>query len=474
MPACSASRYNDDLHRMARVLRLLIVTACLLVPRVALAATADVTLFRLFMLDGTTFVSYGEFVRLDESVIFSMPVGGPPDQPRLQVATVQAALVDWTRTERYAASARFQRYAETRGEEDYQQLSNEVADALNTIALTTDRQQALAVAERVQQMVAAWPQQHYGYRHNDVREILSVLDQAVSSLRAVTGTNRFELSLVALISPPETEPVMGMPNVREQIDQVLRLSTLTTSPSDRMALLQSALGLVAEAGAVLASEADSLRRTAERQIRNELTADRRYADLSRRMMDQATRAVDRADGRSIERLITRVPQEDQRLGRQRPQVVEALTGSLQGRLADARQMRLLRDQWVLRRSIYNQYQRTVGWSVVTLVKSTASLEAIRKLDGPHPDQLAALQNQLAGGAERLQRMQPPEYLRDVHERLIGAWRFAENAARARFEAISKADTASAWQASSSAAGALMMLSRVQQDLTALLAPPKLQ
>ena len=111
--------------------------------------------------------------------------------------------------------------------------------------------------------------------------------------------------------------------------------------------------------------------------------------------------------------------------------------------------------------------------MLTLVKSTASLRAIRTLDGPDPAQLVLLKSQLSGGADRLERMRTPEYLRDVHERLVGAWRFAENAVRARFDAVSRADATAAWEASSSAAGALMMLARVQQDLTNLLTPPRL-
>jgi hypothetical protein len=459
---------------MRAALKLLIVVTLLAVPRAA-AAEPDVTLFRLFLLDGSVFVSYGEYVRLDDSVVFSMPVGGPADRPRLQVTTLRADLVNWPRTERYAESVRYQRYAATRGEEDYQRLSNEVAHALNTIASSSDRQQALALAERVRQTVAAWPQSHYGYRHTDVREILLVLDQAISSLRASTGANPFELTLVAMAGPPEIEPMLGMPNAREQLDQVLRLAALTTAPSDRMALLQAALGLIGEAGVLLTGvDADALRRTAERLLRVELNTDRRYSDLSRRMMDEATRAAQRADGRAVERLLTRVPDEDSRLGKSRPQLVEALTTSLQGRLADARRLRLLRDQWTLRRPTYRQYHERVAPSVMQLARSAAALEAIRALEGPSPDRLVALRTQLSGGAERLARMHTPEYLRDVHERLVGAWRFAENAATARFNAVSRADSAAAWEASSSAAGALMMLSRVQQDLQALLSPPRLQ
>lgn len=460
---------------MAHLLRALIVFGTLAVARVVGAAEPDVTLFRIFMLDGKTFVSYGEFVRLDENVVFSMPVGGAPDQPRLQVAMVRADLVDWVKTDRYAASARYQRYAASRGEEDYLRLTNEVADVLNNIALSTDRVQALAIAERARQTVAAWPQSHYGYRQDDIREIVSLLDQAISSLRAVGGGNPFELSLVAMASPPEIEPLLGMPNVREQLDQMLRLASVTTAASERMALLHAALALVSEAGPGLAAaDAATYRADVERAIRDELAIDKRYTDLSRRSLDQASRAAQRADSPAIERIALNVRQEDTKLGSKRPQIVEALNTSIQGKLADSRRLRLLRDQWALRRDTYRQYQQSVASSLLMLAKSTASLRAIRMLDGPHPDQLVTLKAQLSGGAVRLERMRTPEYLRDVHERLIGAWRFAENAARARYDAVSNADSSAAWEASSSAAGALMMLARVQQDITALLTPPRLQ
>ena len=48
-------------------------------------------------------VSYGEFSRVEDRVIFSMPVGGGADEPRLQVVWVAADAVDWPRTDRYAA-----------------------------------------------------------------------------------------------------------------------------------------------------------------------------------------------------------------------------------------------------------------------------------------------------------------------------------------------------------------------------------
>jgi hypothetical protein len=148
--------------------------------------------------------------------------------------------------------------------------------------------------------------------------------------------------------------------------------------------------------------------------------------------------------------------------------------SLQTRLGDARNLRLRRDQWALRRAAYSQYQRRVNSAITLLSRATVALESIRTLDGPAPDKLILLRTQLSGGALRLERMTTPEYLRDLHQRLIGTWRFAENAVNARYNAVSKADSSSAWEASSAAAGALMMLTRVQQDLQTLLDEPRLQ
>ncbi len=448
------------------------MVACLVAASRPAGAAGEVTLFRLYLLDGTILTSYGEFARVDDSVIFSMPVGGRPEEPRIQVTTVKAALIDWTRTDRYSASARYQRYAETRGEEDFRILSNEVALALNDIALSSNRQQALTLAEGVRRTVADWPRMHYGYRQSDVREIVAILDQAISSLRAAQGATSFELSLVAMADAPELEPVAGMPNTRQQLDEMFHVASISKG-AERVAVLQSALTLINEAAPTL-SDASALKRTTETQIRQELTTDRKYAALSQKLVTQAKGYAARASISDIQRLVTRVPKEDAKLGAQRPEMVQALNSTLQSQLFAARRLRLQRDQWLLRQSAYREYQRSVGSSLRLLVKSQGSLDAIRTLEGPTPAQLIALRQQLSGGAERLQRMRTPDYLRSTHELLVGAWRFAENATRARYDAIEGANAAAAWEASSAAAGALMMLSRVQLEIRSLLEPPRLQ
>jgi hypothetical protein len=441
----------------------------------AASAAADATLFRLFLRDGASLVSYGEFARVGDQVVFSMPVGGVADEPRLHVVSLPASEVDWQRTERYAAAARAQRYAEARGEEDFERLSNDIARVLNEVALATDKNAALGSAEQTRQTLANWPTTHYGYRERDVREVVSLLDEAISDLRASAGRNDFNLALVAIPEETGYEPMLDPPTIVEQIDATFRAARLTPHVADRVSLLQESLALIAEAGsALLPSDAARLRHLAEEQIHEEAVVDERYAALSRRFLASATNAAGQARIGDVERIITQLAKEDARIGRRRPEVVQALDASLQVELDNARRLRLLRDRWQIRRSTYRQYQRTINSQLLQLVKIQGSLDAIRRLTGPSATALVSLRSRLAGGADRLQRMVVPEYLRPTHELLVSAWRFAESAVDIRYDAVSSGNVAIAWQASSSAAGALLMVERVQHEIRDLLEPPRLQ
>jgi hypothetical protein len=271
---------------------------------------------------------------------------------------------------------------------------------------------------------------------------------------------------------PELEPLATMPNARQQLDDIFYLAKQTKG-AERVALLQSGLTLLSEAGGMI-SDASTLRREAESQIREEMATDRKYASLSQKVIGQAKTQAGRANISQIERLINKIPKEDAKLGGQRPEMVQAINTAVQSQLFAARRLRLQRDQWLLRQSAYREYQKSVGSSLLLLVKNQNSLEAIRTLEGPPPDRLLALRQQLSGGAARLERLRTPDYLQSTHELLVGAWRFAENATRARYEAIEKANAAAAWEASSAAAGALMMLGRAQAEIRSLLEPPRLQ
>ncbi len=435
-------------------------------------SAADATLFRIFLRDGGVLVSYGEFSRVEDRVIFSMPVGGGAE-PRLQVVWVSADAVDWPRTDRYAASARFQQYAQTRGEQDFQALNDDVARVLNEIAVSTDRPRALQLATRAREVLADWPRTHQGYRQDDVREIVGLIDEAIAGLRASDGQTSFDIALVASIPPVDLEPVLGLPSLGEQFLQLVRLADLTTQPAERMVLLQTARALLDEGGPAAFPDAAIHRESLDQRIRGELDIERRYSRLSRQLVTQSRKEASRARVSGVERVLARIDAEDDKLGRQRPDVIAALRAEVNANLDAARDLRLRRDRWLLRRTAFQDYQRQVGTQIMGLVKAQGSLEAIRRLDGPRLGVLQRLQWRLGGGAERLERMRVSEELRGTHDLVVGAWRFAENAVKQRSDAIASGNLGRAWEASSAAAGALMMLSRAQESVRELLEPPKL-
>src|SRR6266851_3338346 len=165
----------------------------LVLPWVA-AAADDATLLRVFLSDGTSVVSYGELARVGDRVVFSMPTSAGPN-PALHLINLAASRVDWERTNRYAASARAARYLETQADDDYAAMSNQVAQALNEVATGADPTGRLEIAEKAHKLLAEWPQNHYNSRQVEVRQMLSMLDEAIADLRAASGAQRFDLSL---------------------------------------------------------------------------------------------------------------------------------------------------------------------------------------------------------------------------------------------------------------------------------------
>src|SRR5438309_7354297 len=107
-----------------RMLAGVLMLFCLLINARAGAGADNATLFRVFLKDGGTLVSYGEVARVGDRIVFSMPTG-PGNPPSLHLTTLAADRVDWDRTDRYATSARSGRYLETQAENDYIDVSNQ-------------------------------------------------------------------------------------------------------------------------------------------------------------------------------------------------------------------------------------------------------------------------------------------------------------------------------------------------------------
>ena len=136
------------------------------------AFAESVTLFRVFLNDGTAIVSYGEYARVGDRVVFSMPIGAvdanAAADPSLHVVNLPVSAVNWTATEKYAESARHTHYMANSAESDYAALAGDVAATLNAIVLAKDAQARLTMAVDARRRLATWPRDHYGYRADDV------------------------------------------------------------------------------------------------------------------------------------------------------------------------------------------------------------------------------------------------------------------------------------------------------------------
>src|SRR5438067_6417505 len=189
-----------------------LAAACLLAPATASAAGDAAPLFRVFLKDGAALVSYGEFARVGDRVVFSMPLDAEAD-PSLHLVNIAADRVDWDRTNRYADSARATRYLSTRAENDYIALSNEVARTLSDVSQASDASKRLALVEHARKTLADWPRNHFSYRSNEVRQMLAMLDDAIADLRAATGDGRLKLSLSTYLGDPApiVEPLLPRP-----------------------------------------------------------------------------------------------------------------------------------------------------------------------------------------------------------------------------------------------------------------------
>ena len=103
----------------------------------------------------------------------------------------------------------------------------------------------------------------------------------------------------------------------------------------------------------------------------------------------------------------------------------------------------------------------------------APLEDIKELAGSPPGSLAMLQRSASRIATLMAAVVPPEEVTAAHALLLSAVQLAGNAAQIRREAALAGDMARAWDASSAAAGALMLGAKARTDILAALRLPQL-
>jgi hypothetical protein len=463
------------MHIRRSPLLVLVWIACAAVP----AFGEAVTLFRVFLNDGTAVVSYGEYARVGDRVVFSMPIGAIDGtngtEPALHVVNLPLSAVNWTATAKYADSARYAHYIATTAESDYAQLAGEVAATLNGIALAKLPSVRLSMAVDARRRLASWPRDHYGYREDDVREMLGLLDEAISGLRVAAGETSFAVDLVATapaLDRRDDVAVMPTPTGPEAIAQAIAVAKATDIAADRVSILRTVLGALDNPGNALpAGWAAPTRKWALHTIKEESRIEREYAGLASATLKRAANAAVRADVRAIERVIETADRRDAQLGRRRPEEINALLAQVRIQLDAARRLRLARDRWHERVGSYQAYTKAIAPIVQGLVRARRTLDDVKRLAGSDAALLVALRDRLATNMKTLGVLHVPDELKPSHALLMSAVNLAETAVKTRRQATISGDIALAWDASSAAAGSMTLLTRAREDMEAAVRLP---
>lgn len=431
----------------------------------------EAPLFRVFLQDGSSLVSYGELARVDDRVVFSMPTSASASAPQLQLVNIAWDRVDWERTANYAEAVRSQRYLSTRAETGYALLTTEIAQALNDVTLTDDPARRLAIVERARKSLADWPAAHYNYKRDDIQQMLGTLDEAIAVLRAATGSSTFDLAFVAAAAPAAREPILPAPSPREAIEQTVRAAQLTASPVERVSLLTvAANALTTDAAALPSAWLVATRAQVTAQIAREFESDRKYQALGTRVVRAATARARLADVMGVQRVLTSIAVNDAALGSERPDVVLSIVAAVEEQLEGARRLRLERDRWALRAPGLRAYRLAMAGPLYRIQLLTPLLENIKSLAGSSPDALSSILRATGQIRKAMERIQPPSELRDAHELFVSAVQLADGAAKTRREAAINGNMARAWDASSAAAGSLMLAARARNDMQVALRP----
>jgi hypothetical protein len=452
-----------------------VVAACLL----SLAALASAqspssraTLFRVFLNDGSTLVSYGEYARVADQVVLSKPLGGTPDAPTLQLLSIPASTVNWEQTDAYAEAARAARYAETRGPNDYALLSDAVSRALSDIAVTSDPDRKVAMALEARRNVTRWAAEHYAYRATDVAKLAGMFDDVIAEVREAAGGRNVDLTLIANLAAPPSVPLMNAPDFHETTESAFHAAQLTEDPAERTTLLRSITQSLA--GRDDAEWIAPLRARVASALAIEERIDRNYVEFTRGFIDAADRYARSANVRALQALQQRALVVDRRLGEARPRELASLLASLDARLDAARRLQLARDQWAARLEVLQEYERAMAAPAAMLRASRGRLEAIRQLESTPRQMLVWLAGQTANASRLLSGITPPPGGEKAHGLLTSAAQLAARAVSSRQLAVSTNEMQPAWEASSAAAGALMLLDRASEELQRLKRVPELQ
>jgi len=430
--------------------------------------------FRVFLSNGQVLATPAEFTRIDDVVVVQVPVDAVAvGEPATRAVTLSASQIDWPKTEAYRESVRRVQFEAAGGARAFAAFSEEVAATLREVAEVPDAQERVRRLEAARARLAQWPSLHHGYRAAEVQETLSVIDDLLNGLRAAAGQQTFSLALTASATPVAEAPaVLPEPTSRDRVAQALALAPLVSDASERLQLLEATSAMLEQQSASLDAEwVKDARARVRRQISGEYRVSRAYARLRTWMLDKTARLLALADVRGLMRVREDVQKRDARLEHARPDEIQAMLGTVDARLEEARRQRLLLERWAERRPVLELYAGVVGRHVAAGDALLRALEDVKALSGPGSALLTQAEGRLAGARADAGLLMVPDEARAVHQTWLSAQQLATRALQTRRAAMRTGDLPQAWEASAAAAGALLLLQQLRTELATLVRPP---
>jgi hypothetical protein len=342
-----------------------------------------------------------------------------------------------------------------------------VKRALAELTAITDPKRRLELAEDARRRLLAWSASTYGYRGAEVREMAGLFDEVIAELRAAAGERQFTLDLRS--GPlPASEPLLPAPSLAESIALALAAAGAVDSSDDRLAILRAASTL-----ATTDPAAAEVRARVARELELEAKAGAAYAGLAADVRARAGEARKRGDPDAVSRTIETLRTRDQELGGRRPTLVSTLMAELEALLSSVRTYRAAMDRYVAVRRSLLAYERQVRPMMSGLDGLVPVLAAVRDVRFTAYERLERAGGRLKTLIEAMQTVTPPDDLADVHATLLSAMRMADHACARRRLSVAIRSRVVAEEASSGAAGAMLLAAQAREQLVARLYPPKI-
>ncbi len=452
---------------MPRVRRLALV--CLLVfvvvtvPAVLVAADGNGSVYRVFLATGEALPSYGEPAIVGDRVIFNLYLGESAAGPVLQLVSLPTSSVDLARTRGYAESMRAALYDATRGASDYAAMSAEVSRSLEELKAVADPQKRLLLAQEARQRLLDWSASHYQYRADDIRELAGLFDEVINELRVAAGQPALSFDLSS--GAPRHAPLLPTPSLQEAVMMALAAAGAADVGAERVAILRTASAQAASAGPALG-------RIVAGHLAEEERIEAAYASLLSTALRSALAAEKGGDLAGLLRVQENLIRRDQELGHRRPSEVRALDTQLTSMVKATWAYRTALEAYTRQRGSLLAYDRSLRPVLDEVDAQAGVLTSLRDELGAPPGRVRETEVALARAEQTLHAIHPPGALVSVHATLVSALRMASEACARRHDARTSVDPA-ARQASSAAAGSLLLFARARHELAASLEPPTL-